>query len=718
MAECHPVGFQWVMEAKARGAKVFHIDPRFTRTSAVARRARPDPGRQRHRPARRARQPRAERRHGLPRVRHSPTPTPRPSSARTSATPRTSTGSSPATTPRSGRTTRPAGRTRARIRRRRPASRDEAASRTTGPTSTGRAATLRGDPVARPGTPRPRDDTLAGPALRLPGAEAPLRPLHPGDWSRRCAASPRRRSPGSPTRSSRNSGRERTDRVRLRGRLDPAHGRRAVHPHRRDPAAAAGQHRPAGRRHPRAARARQHPGLDRHPHAVQPAAGLPADAVRARARGPRHLPGGRGRRHRLLGQQARLHGEPAQGVVGRRRDRGERLLLRLPAAADRRPRHLPHRHGPDRRARSRATSSWGRTRRSARPAARLQRQGLAASSTGWWSATSRSSRARSSGRTARRSPPARLRTEDIATEVFFLPAAAHVEKDGTFTNTQRLLQWHHKALEPPGDCRSDLWFYYHLGRASGAAGRLHRRARPAGPRPDLGLPGRGRARTTRPRTPCCARSTATAPTARRWPAYTELKADGSTSCGCWIYSGVYADEVNQAARRRPGPGADLGRARMGLGLAGQPPHPLQPRLGRPEGRPWSERKAYVWWDAERGSGPATTSRTSSGQAARLRAAARTPRPRPRSAAPTRSSCSPTARAGCSRRAGLVDGPLPTHYEPHESPVGNPLYGQQANPARQVYPRPDNRVPPARGGTRSSRTSSRPTGSPSTTRRAG
>src|SRR5689334_12074814 len=36
MAECHPVGFQWVMEAKHRGAKIIHIDPRFTRTSAVA----------------------------------------------------------------------------------------------------------------------------------------------------------------------------------------------------------------------------------------------------------------------------------------------------------------------------------------------------------------------------------------------------------------------------------------------------------------------------------------------------------------------------------------------------------------------------------------------------------------------------------------------------------------------------------------------------------
>ena len=57
-----------------------------------------------------------------------------------------------------------------------------------------------------------------------------------------------------------------------------------------------------------------------------------------------------------------------------------------------------------------------------------------------------------------------LRTADIGTEVFLLPAAAHTEKDGTFTNTQRLLQWHHKAVEPEGDCRSELWFYFHLGR--------------------------------------------------------------------------------------------------------------------------------------------------------------------------------------------------------------------------------------------------------------
>src|SRR5436305_11788676 len=72
------------------------------------------------------------------------------------------------------------------------------------------------------------------------------------------------------------------------------------------------------------------------------------------------------------------------------------------------------------------------------------------------------------------------RPQDIGTEVFFLPAAAHTEKDGTFTNTQRLLQWHYKAVEPPQDARSELWFIYHLMRRirSKLAGSAEGRDRP------------------------------------------------------------------------------------------------------------------------------------------------------------------------------------------------------------------------------------------------
>src|SRR5262249_16875853 len=57
-----------------------------------------------------------------------------------------------------------------------------------------------------------------------------------------------------------------------------------------------------------------------------------------------------------------------------------------------------------------------------------------------------------------------LKTEDIPTEVFFLPAAAVAEAEGSFTNTQRLGQWHNKAVDPPGDASTDLWFTVHLGR--------------------------------------------------------------------------------------------------------------------------------------------------------------------------------------------------------------------------------------------------------------
>ena len=56
-----------------------------------------------------------------------------------------------------------------------------------------------------------------------------------------------------------------------------------------------------------------------------------------------------------------------------------------------------------------------------------------------------------------------LKTSEIKTEVFFLPAAAVAEMEGTFTNTQRLVQKHEKAVDPPDDARSDLWFTWHLG---------------------------------------------------------------------------------------------------------------------------------------------------------------------------------------------------------------------------------------------------------------
>ena len=57
-----------------------------------------------------------------------------------------------------------------------------------------------------------------------------------------------------------------------------------------------------------------------------------------------------------------------------------------------------------------------------------------------------------------------LSPETIGTEVFLFPAAGTAEKAGTFTNTQRLLQYREKAVEPPAMRAARLWFMYHLGR--------------------------------------------------------------------------------------------------------------------------------------------------------------------------------------------------------------------------------------------------------------
>jgi formate dehydrogenase major subunit len=271
---------------------------------------------------------------------------------------------------------------------------------------------------------------------------------------------------------------------------------------------------------------------------------------------------------------------------------------------------------------------------------------------------------------------------DISTEVFFFPAAAHTEKDGSFTNTQRLLQWHHKAVEPPGDCRSDFDFIYELGQRVKA---LYRDSTDPKDRPIQQLTW----------------ETATAERAleeingctladgKPAPGYTALKDDGSTACGCWIYSGCYADGVNQTARRKPGGEQDWVASEWGWAW------PMNRRLlynrasADPEGRPWSERKKYVWWDEAQ--------RKWTGFDVPDFIADRPPSYQPQEYAKGLESIGGTdafimnadGKSWLFAPQGLQDGPLPTHYEPQESTERNPLYGQQCNPARMEWLRREN-----------------------------
>src|SRR5699024_7932882 len=73
-----------------------------------------------------------------------------------------------------------------------------------------------------------------------------------------------------------------------------------------------------------------------------------------------------------------------------------------------------------------------------------------------------------------------------------------------------------------------------------------------------------------------------------------------TAAGCWIYTGVYADGVNQAARRKPGAEQDQTALEWGWAWPADRRSLYNRAAADPQGRPWSERKKHVWWDAENG----------------------------------------------------------------------------------------------------------------------
>ncbi|HCF58996.1 MAG TPA: formate dehydrogenase, partial [Myxococcales bacterium] len=139
-----------------------------------------------------------------------------------------------------------------------------------------------------------------------------------------------------------------------------------------------------------------------------------------------------------------------------------------------------------------------------------------------------------------------LRPEEVQTEVFFFPAAAHSEKDGSFTNAHRLVQWHHKAIEPPGEARSELHFLFHLGRR---LKQLYAGSSDPKDRPLLELtwdyPTEGPYDEPSAESIVREINGYTIADGKPVSGYTKLQADGSTASGCWLYSGCFADGVNQ-----------------------------------------------------------------------------------------------------------------------------------------------------------------------------
>ncbi len=282
-----------------------------------------------------------------------------------------------------------------------------------------------------------------------------------------------------------------------------------------------------------------------------------------------------------------------------------------------------------------------------------------------------------------------LSPENIATEVFLFPAAGTAEKEGTFTNTQRLLQWRNKAIDPPGDARSETWFMYHLGRRIKERIKNDTRPRNAGLRAmtwDYDVEGPH----AEPDVTQVLREINgyTVTDGKQIAHIQDLKDDGSTACGAWIYCGVYPAEGRNRANERD-PQDLLGH---GWGFA----WPNDCRIiynrasARPDGKPWSERKKLVWWDEEKKKwggldvadfkadmSPTAPANLREGKGVEALGGARP------------FTLHPDGVGWLYVPSGLKDGPLPTHYEPLESPVTNALYAQSTNPAADRKERPDN-----------------------------
>ena len=271
----------------------------------------------------------------------------------------------------------------------------------------------------------------------------------------------------------------------------------------------------------------------------------------------------------------------------------------------------------------------------------------------------------------------------IQTEVFQLPATAFAEDEGTFTNSSRLIQWHWKAADGPGESRSDIQII------SGLFSRLKAKyakdggafpdpilnltwnyTNPANPDPGEVLKeinGYAVEDLPDPADP----SKVLLRAGQLLPTFGLMRDDGKTSGGCWIYTGVYTEAGNISMKRDTSDPTGKG-VFPNWGFA----WPANRRVlynrasADANGKPWSERKKYIWWNGSRWTG------------------ADVPDYAPTVAPDKNVGPFIMNQEGIGRlfsRAGLVDGPFPEHYEPMDAYIANPLHPKvSTNPLARVF----------------------------------
>jgi len=255
----------------------------------------------------------------------------------------------------------------------------------------------------------------------------------------------------------------------------------------------------------------------------------------------------------------------------------------------------------------------------------------------------------------------------IDTEVLYLPSTHWVERDGSFTNSGRWAQWKHKAVDPPPGVRSDTWILSEL------FWRLKERYQKDGGAYDEGL----QAMTwdfVEPRLPTLEELAKEIngydlSTGKLLSSFGQLKEDGTTTSGNWLYCGSFTEDGNLMARRDTSDPMGLG---MHHGWSWN--WPLNRRVlynrasADADGKPWDPERPGIWWNGKRWIGDVPDFGPTS----------------PPSAAKGAFIMTEEGVARLFTR-GLKDGPFSEHYEPVESPSANVLHEKvPTNPAIAWY----------------------------------
>jgi len=278
-------------------------------------------------------------------------------------------------------------------------------------------------------------------------------------------------------------------------------------------------------------------------------------------------------------------------------------------------------------------------------------------------------------------------TRQIQTMVFRLPSTLFAEDDGTFTNSGRVVSWKEAGPKPPGEAKTDREI---IGRLQMKLRELYAQEGGTFPDPILNLAWR----YTRPEAPDSgevlreingravvdlldAEGRVVVPAGHQVAGFAQLRDDGSTACGNWLYSGTWTQAGNMTARRGTSDPSGLGVFPEWAFAWPANRRVLYNRAACDlAGKPWDPQRAPIQWDGARWSGPDV------------------PDMRPTAAPEEEVMPFIMTQEGVGRLyawTGMNEGPFPEHYEPFETPLGyNPLHRDNPkatnNPAARVFQR--------------------------------